>query len=189
MRDFIDLYYLEFSEVLNSFISQGRNKETLAASVNLLQSIKDNNQSVFIIGNGGSASIADHFAIDFTKNAGIRAYSLSGAASITTYANDFGYAEMFSKALEHHSRQGDLLIAISGTGTSPNILNACDYARRNSMHVLTFSGFNENNELSKKGDYNFWVDTSAFGYLEIIHSLLIHSLCDGIIGKSEYMIR
>ena len=96
---------------------------------------------------------------------------------------------MFQKALEHYCKKEDVIIAISGTGTSRNILKACEYAKNNNMEINSFSGFEKDNPLSEKGDVNFWVESKAFGYLEIIHYLLIHYLCDAIIGKSEYMIR
>ena len=128
-------------------------------------------------------------AIDFTKNAGLRALSLTGSPTITTFANDFGYENMFQKALEHYCKKGDVIIAISGTGTSKNILNACEYASKSNMQVISFSGFEKDNPLIKKGDINFWVESKAFGFLEITHNLLLHYICDAIIGKSEYMIR
>lgn len=189
MNNFIDTYFNDFEKVLEKFLKIDENKRNLNRCIDVLKNTKINNTSIYIMGNGGSSAIADHMAIDFTKNAGLKAYSISGAPAITTFANDFGYENMFKKALEHYCENGDVIIAISGTGTSKNILNACDYAKNNNMKVISFSGFKKNNPLSSKGDINFWVDSKAFGYLEIIHNLLIHYLCDAIIGKSEYMIR
>ncbi len=189
MNNFIDTYFNDFKNVLENFLKINENKLNLNKCIEILKNTKINDKNIFIIGNGGSAAIADHMAIDFTKNAGLRAFSLTGSPTITTFANDFGYENMFQKALEHYCEKGDVIIAISGTGTSKNILKACEYANNNNMEIISFSGFEKDNLLSKKGDVNFWVDSKAFGYLEIIHNLLIHYLCDAIIGKSEYMIR
>jgi D-sedoheptulose 7-phosphate isomerase len=189
MNNFIDTYFNDFKNVLENFLKIDKNKLNLNKCIEILKTTKINDNNIFIIGNGGSSAIADHMAIDFTKNAGLRAFSLTGSPTITTFANDFGYENMFQKSLEHYCKKGDVIIAISGTGTSKNILKACEYAKNNNMDIISFSGFEKDNPLSKKGDINFWIESKAFGYLEIIHNLLIHYICDAIIGKSEYMIR
>lgn len=188
MDNFLNSYFDDFKLTISSFLKSEKNKDNLNKSVTLLKSTKNKNK-IFIIGNGGSASVAEHFAIDFTKNAGLNASSFSSASTVTTYANDFGYENLFKKGLEHYSTKGDILIAISGTGTSKNILKACKFARENNMKIITLSGFVSNNPLSNLGDINFWVDSKAFGFLEIIHSLLLHYINDAIIGSAEYMIR
>ena len=189
MNSFIDTYFNDFKSVLEKFLEIDENKVNLNKCIEVLKYTKVDNKNIFIIGNGGSSAIADHMAIDFTKNAGLKAFSLTGAPTITTFANDYGYENMFKKALEHYCEKGDVIIAISGTGCSKNILKACEYAKNNNMEIISFSGFEKENPLNTKGDINFYVESKAFGYLEIIHNLLLHYLCDAIIGKSEYMIR
>ena len=188
MKNLLNTYFDDFQLTISDFLKYKKNKVNLNKSVDLLKSTKNINK-IFIIGNGGSASIAEHLSIDFTKNAGLNAISFSSASTVTTFANDFGYENLFEKGLEHYSCHGDILIAISGTGTSKNIIKACKFARDNKMKIITLSGFSQNNPLSKLGDINFWVDSKAFGYLEIIHTLILHYINDTIIGSAEYMIR
>ena len=84
---------------------------------------------IIFIGNGGSAGIASHLAIDFSKNGGLRALAFNDPSALTCLGNDLGYENVFAKQLEFHARPGDLLIAISSSGTSPNILSAVKEAR------------------------------------------------------------
>ena len=139
--------------------------------------------------NGGSAAVAEHMAIDLTKNAGLRALAVSGSPMLTTFANDFGYERVYAKAIAAFADKGDVLIAISSSGTSKNIINAVAAARVRKMKVITFSGFTADNPLRRSGDINIWVNSRAFGYVELIHNALIHYINDAIIGKAEYMIR
>ena len=100
-----------------------------------------NHNTIFLIGNGGSAAIAEHMAVDFTKNAGLRAMAVSGSPLLTTFSNDFGYEMVYQKAIEYFANKGDILIAISSSGASKNILNGCNAAKNKKMEVITFSGF------------------------------------------------
>ena len=102
---------------------------------------------VMFIGNGGSAAIASHMAIDYTKNGGIRALAFNDGAALTCLGNDLGYAQVFARQIEMHARSGDLLIAISSSGNSANILAAVEAARGRGCAVVTFSGFRPDNKL------------------------------------------
>ena len=130
------------------------------------------------IGNGGSASIASHQAIDYLKNGGIRALALNDSAALTCLSNDCGYAEVFAKQIEKHGRSGDMLVAISSSGQSDNILHAVEAARARRMTVVTFSGFNPDNPLRSLGDVNFYVDSDQYGFVELAHLTLIHAILD-----------
>jgi len=134
--------------------------------------------SVIFIGNGGSASIASHQAIDSLKNGGIRALALNDSAALTCLSNDCGYAEVFAKQIEKHGRGGDMLVAISSSGQSDNILHAVEAARAKRMWVTTFSGFNPENPLRSLGDVNFYVDSDQYGFVELAHLTLIHAILD-----------
>jgi len=153
-----------------------------------LVATKKKDSKILLIGNGGSAAIAEHMSIDLTKNAGLRAITISSSPAITTFANDYGYDRVFQKGVEHYGCKDDVLVAISSSGVSKNILNACEEALRKQMAVITFSGFEQNNPLCTMGDINFWIDAKAFGYVEIIHNLLLHCINDMIVGKTEYKI-
>jgi len=143
-------------------------------------------QNIFVFGNGGSAAIADHFAVDMTKNANKRTFSLNTAPLITCLANDFGYELWMQKALGMYANDNDIVFLISSSGNSKNVINACNYANSRNMKTITFTGFNKNNSLKGVGTTNFWVDSSSYNIVENIHQIWILSLVDLIIGKSEY---
>ena len=144
-------------------------------------------RKAIIIGNGGSAAMASHVAVGLTKSAGVRAINFNEADLITCLANDYGYEQWMAKAVELYGEPGDVLIAISSSGKSNNILNACAAARRKSFaSVITFSGFSPENPLRGLGDQNFWVDSLAYNLVEATHQLWLLAVVDLIIGKTEY---
>jgi D-sedoheptulose 7-phosphate isomerase len=133
---------------------------------------------MILIGNGGSAAIASHQAIEYLKNGGVRALALNDGASLTALANDFGYANVFAEQLRMLGRRGDMLVAISSSGQSTNILKAVETARAHDMAVATFSGFRPDNLLRGRGDVNFYVDSTQYGFVEIAHHALIQAILD-----------
>jgi D-sedoheptulose 7-phosphate isomerase len=133
---------------------------------------------VILIGNGGSAAIASHEAIEFLKNGGVRALALNDGATLTAIANDLGYANVFAEQLRMHGQPGDLLIAISSSGQSTNILKAVEVARTRKVDVATFSGFRPDNLLRSRGDVNFYVDSNQYGFVEIAHHALVQAILD-----------
>jgi D-sedoheptulose 7-phosphate isomerase len=138
----------------------------------------DSGNTILFVGNGGSAGIASHLAIDFAKNGGLRALALNDAAALTCLGNDFGYESVFAKQLEFHARPGDLLIAISSSGMSTNIIAAAHQARARNCAVETFSGFEPDNALRQLGDVNFYVRSGLYGFVEIAHLSLCHAILD-----------
>ncbi|WP_446742078.1 D-sedoheptulose-7-phosphate isomerase [Silvibacterium acidisoli] len=133
---------------------------------------------LMFIGNGGSAGIASHMAIDFSKNGKMPAMAFNDGAALTCLANDYGYEEVFSRQIEFHARRGDVLVAISSSGKSPNILNAVATARSMSCKVITFSGFDADNPLRAMGDVNFYVGNHQYGMVEVAHTALAHAIVD-----------
>ncbi len=138
---------------------------------------------VIIIGNGGSASIANHLAIDLWKNAGIRATTYSDSSLLTCISNDFGYEYVFEKPIEMFADKGDVLIAISSSGMSKNIINGVVAAKKKGCKIITMSGFKENNTLRSKGEINFYVPSDSYGYVELAHSILCHCIVDIITNE------
>ncbi|MDD3296583.1 MAG: SIS domain-containing protein [Candidatus Omnitrophica bacterium] len=189
MSEILDEYFSNYKKALEDFLNNSENRLRLDETVELLKNTKNTEAVIYLVGNGGSSAIAEHMAIDLTKNAGLRAMAISGSPMLTTFSNDFGYEKVFQKAIEHFGNSQDILIAISSGGTSRNIINACAAAKDKGMKIITFSGFDRNNPLSKEGDFNFWVNSRAFGYVELIHNLILHYINDAIIGSAEYMIR
>lgn len=134
------------------------------------------------IGNGGSAGIASHMAVDFSKRGGLRAAALNDPAMLTCLGNDLGYDQVFAQQLELHTRAGDVLIAISSSGQSANILNACRVARDGGSAIFTLSGFAADNPLRRLGDLNFYVASPEYGFVELTHMALLSAMIDIQIG-------
>ena len=140
---------------------------------------------LMFVGNGGSAAIASHMAIDYSKNGGVRSVAFNDAAALTCIANDFGYQNVFSEQIEIHSRGDDILVAISSSGRSPNIIAACTAARLEGCGIVTFSGFDENNPLRALGDLNFYVNSHEYGFVEIAHLTMLHFILDGLTKETD----
>lgn len=133
---------------------------------------------LIFIGNGASASIASHIAVDFWKNARIRALAFNDSSLLTCISNDFGYEHVFEKPVEMFSDSDDCLIAISSSGRSANILRAVAAAHKKGNKVITLSGFDKDNPLRRLGDINFHVPASEYGYVEVGHLALCHCMAD-----------
>lgn len=144
----------------------------------LMRATHDRGNKLMFIGNGGSAAIASHMAIDYAKNGRMRAMAFNDGAALTCLGNDFGYENVFAPQIDLHARAGDLLVAISSSGQSMNILKAADIARERGCTVYSFTGFSPENPLRCYGDLNFYVDSSEYGFVEITHLALIHSILD-----------
>lgn len=138
---------------------------------------------VFFIGNGGSAAIAIHMTADFIKNGGMKAYSLYDSSVMTCMGNDYGYEEVFSRQLEVFMSENDLLVAISSSGNSMNIVNAVDIAKKKNGEVITLSGFKADNEIRHMGNYNVYVGIEHYGIVESVHNLLLQQVVDTILER------
>jgi D-sedoheptulose 7-phosphate isomerase len=160
---------LEMSDAVNQVMRQARS--THAAG----------NKLIFL-GNGGSAAIASHMATDYSKNGDIRSLALNDSSMLTCLGNDLGYERIFAKQIELHARPNDLIIAISSSGRSANILNAVSAARAAKCSVVTFSGFASDNPLRGLGDINFYIASDRYGFVEIGHLTICHAILDFICG-------
>jgi len=158
--------------------------DTIDAIGALARRVHAAGNTLFFIGNGGSAGIASHVAIDYSKNGGIRAMALNDGAALTCLGNDLGFENVFAKQIEFHGRSGDLLVAISSSGRSPNILRAVGAARDRGMAVVTLSGFLPDNPLRRLGDLNLYVGSGEYGFVEIAHLGLCHAVLDIAMGWS-----
>lgn len=147
-------------------------------SVGAARRVTDQGGKIIFAGNGGSAGIASHMATDYSKNGGLRAWAMNDGSMLTCLANDYGYEHVFAKQIEFHGRPGDMLVAISSSGSSANILAAVKAARKLGCTVLTMSGFKPGNPLRKTGDMNVYLDSGAYGHVEIGHLALCHAILD-----------
>jgi len=138
-------------------------------------------RKVIFIGNGGSAAIASHQAMDCWRNGCIRAIAFNDPSLLTCISNDFGYQYVFEKPIEMFADVDDILIAISSSGRSENILRGVGAAKRKGCPIITMSGFNPDNPLRSTGNINFYVPSHSYGYVEISHLSLCHYIVDIII--------
>lgn len=184
MREQLNQYFDTLAEVLHGArVTDGAAKSiALAEGCEWVRKAAHETHSagktIIFVGNGGSAGIASHLAIDFSKNGGLRSLAFNDASALTCLGNDLGYENVFAKQLDFHARPGDLLIAISSSGRSPNILNAVKAARAHDCKVVTFSGFAEENDLRKSGDVNFYIKSHEYGFVEVAHLALCHAVLD-----------
>jgi D-sedoheptulose 7-phosphate isomerase len=138
----------------------------------------DRGNKLIFIGNGGSAAIASHMATDYSKNGTLRSVAFNDGSMLTCLGNDYGYEHVFAKQVEFHGRPGDLLVAISSSGKSANILNATTTAREIGCTILTLSGFRPDNPLRNLGDRNLFLQSGLYGFVEIGHLTLCHAILD-----------
>ena len=161
--------------------------EKIISARDLLVDAKKNNAKIMIFGNGGSAAIASHVSVDLTKNANIRSVNFNEADLITCFSNDYGYERWIEKAIHFYADSKDVLILISSSGKSQNMLKACEAAKNKKISkIITFTGHDKDNPLSKCGDINFWIDSKAYNFVENTHQLWLLAIVDLVIGKREY---
>jgi D-sedoheptulose 7-phosphate isomerase len=152
--------------------------EGFAGWVALTQEIREGGRCVYFVGNGASAMMASHFAADACKNGGLRAMAFNDAALLTAVANDVAFSDVFSLPIRRLASCGDLLIAISSSGNSPNIMCAIEAARAMSMEVVTLTGMRADNRARACGDLNFYVPSFRYGWVECAHQLILHYWLD-----------
>ena len=124
--------------------------------------------------------IANHFTIDIIKNTEIRCVNFNEASTITCLSNDFGYENWVKKSIEYNSDKGDVVIIISSSGESKNMINACKYAKKKKLPLITLTGFKKENSVSKLGLINFWVDSKIYNHVENTHQFLLLTVVDSL---------
>ena len=158
----------------------------LVAAADLIRGIGESDGKVIVVGNGGSAAIASHLTVDLTKAAGIRAVNFSDPALLTCFANDYGFDHWVEKALGFHADQGDLLILVSSSGESANILNGAKRAVAMGLSILTLSGFANDNRLRSLGGINLWVNSRTYNIVENVHQIWMLSSVDYLAADKDH---
>ena len=153
-------------------------EQALESVIHLIGGLAKSKGKIIFIGNGGSAAIASHQAVDYWKNGKIRAIAFNDASLLTCVSNDYGYVHVFEKPIEMFAQSQDILFAISSSGKSENILRGVRAAQEIGSRVVTFSGFDKGNPLRSLGDYNFYVASHSYGLVEISHLTLSHYILD-----------
>lgn len=171
--DFLSDYTNNLKKLLDS---KSNDLEFLCKSI---KAIPKRNK-IIICGNGGSSSIASHVATDITKSLSIPALTFSDHNLITCYANDYGFENWIVKSLKNFVNVGDLVLLISSSGKSMNMIKAAKYLKRENIRFITLSGFKKGNQLSKLGDYNIWINSNNYNFVEMSHHILLVAAIDKI---------
>lgn len=185
-----NLYIKELFETLeNTEIWDGtaHKCESYDAGIRLLVDTftahKERQAWLFFIGNGGSSAIASHMTADYMKNGGMNTYSLYDNAVTTCMGNDYGYEAIFSRPMEFLVKEGDLVVAISSSGNSPNIITAIETAKAKGATVITCTGFSPDNRAKQCGDLNIYVPSEKYGIVESIHNMMLQQIVDTIMER------
>ncbi len=157
--------------------------EEILQGVELIADVHSLGGKVILAGNGGSAAMASHVAVDLVKAAKIRAINFNEADLITCFANDYGYENWVANAVRSYADPADLLILISSSGQSKNMINAALMAKKLGLRLITLSGFNETNPLKSLGQINLWVHSSHYNTVEMTHHIWLLSMVDYLAEK------
>ena len=174
--DYFPLYFETIFQRIKSIDSA-----ELEQAAKMVSVAHQKGKKIVIVGNGGSAAMASHVTVDFTKAAGIRAINFNEADLITCFANDYGYEQWVAKALEAYADKGDLAILISSSGKSQNIINATEKGTEIGLSTITLSGFFKDNPLKKSGDLNLWIDSCEYNVIEMTHHIWLLAIVDYLI--------
>ena len=133
---------------------------------------------LFFCGNGASASMAEHMSHDWFQNAKVNTTTCAEVSHITAISNDVSYADVFSYRVKRILSENDILVGISSSGNSPNIVNAIDAAKQNGAFTVTVSGMKPDNKIRGMGNLNFYVPLVTYGEVESAHAVLLHCALD-----------
>lgn len=172
-KDYLSNFFLNYKKKLDEI------DVTLLLDVaDNIKSLSERNGKLIIVGNGGSAAIASHAAVDFTKVGGIRSMCFNDSSIITCFANDYGYGNWVKEALRFYADKDDFILLISSSGESKNIVNAAQYCKEKEINFLSFTGFDGNNTLRKISERCVYVSSSNYNIVENTHQICILSLVD-----------
>jgi D-sedoheptulose 7-phosphate isomerase len=185
-RDFVDDYYRRFAEVLAAF-----DRAPMEGVLEVLQRTRDNGGTVWVAGNGGSAAIADHSVCDATKGTHVegqpplRTISLSSnPAMLTAISNDIGYEDVFRRQLSYYLKPNDAVLLVSSSGNSPNVVEACRYAKGRGIPTIAFVGF-DGGALRELADHAVWIPVDNYGIVEDTHQSLVHVITQYLFARAK----
>jgi len=170
-------YFLNYFETIAETIN-GIDPEALERAATMVRQAHDSGKKVILAGNGGSAAMASHVAVDLTKAAGIRAINFNEADLLTCFANDYGYEHWVARALGFYADPGDLAVLISSSGASQNIVNGAEQASAMGLAVISLSGFSPDNPLRRLGDLNLWAPSDSYNIVEMTHHVWLLAIVD-----------
>tara|TARA_B100000161_G_scaffold75605_1_gene52097 strand:+ start:187 stop:717 length:531 start_codon:yes stop_codon:yes gene_type:complete len=137
--------------------------------------------TIFIAGNGASASIASHAATDLSKSAGFRALTFNESNLITCLSNDYKYENWIKEAVNIYSKKSDIVILVSSSGMSKNIIQAAKYCKTKKITLISLSGFSKKNILNKYGKFRFHVNSKNYNVVETCHLIILLSIVEKLL--------
>ena len=146
--------------------------------VDLTHEVHGRGQNIFVVGNGASAAMASHFAADACKNGGLRIQAFNDGPLLTCTGNDLAFDQIFALPLSRFGRSGDMLITISSSGASPNIVSALERAAAMGLRIVTVSGKRSDNPSRAFGDLNVYMPCDRYGWIESGHHVVLHYWLD-----------
>ncbi len=179
-KNYLKSYLDKFTKILTNY-----NTKDFLEIIKILKKVKRSRKKVIIVGNGGSAAMASHVSVDLTKMCKIRSVNFNEADLLTCFSNDYGYENWVQKALSFHADKGDLLICISSSGQSKNIINGAKFAKIFGCKVITLTGFDKKNRLRKIGHVNLWLNSKNYNLVEMTHHIWLLSIVD-FIAKAKF---
>ena len=182
-KNFVDSYLSDLSSLIKP---QKDLVEKLIDIKTKIQNVQSEGKKLLVFGNGGSSAIASHFSVDMTKNAKVRCINCNEADLITCFSNDYGYERWVEKAVEFYGDQGDMLIIISSSGKSKNIINGCMAAKNKKFkYIVTLTGHEKDSPVSKLGDVNLWANSKAYNFIENAHQIWLLTIVDRISANNK----
>ena len=181
----LDSYKTEYARGLQAALTEVSSAEIERLCEAILDCTR-NGRQIFVVGNGGSAAIAEHLCCDWTKGTACEGHPIIATRSLTAnsslysaIANDYGFESVFDTQIDFFGKEGDVLIAISSSGNSPNILNAVKRAQEIGMFVAGFSGF-KGGKLRELADASIYVPIDNYGIVEDAHQAIMHVIAQYI---------
>jgi phosphoheptose isomerase len=186
LSDFIAAYVEDYTLGLKAV-----DMDALGRAISAIQAAADAGKRIYAIGNGGSTAVADHLCCDFTKGTDVAGHPPlatqsfgAAAALVSAIANDFGYEQIFSKQVGYYCKPQDVLIAISSSGNSGNIVAALEEARQREVLTIGLSGFS-GGKLAEMADISLYVPVHNYGVVEDCHQSLMHVIAQVIACRRE----
>ena len=181
---FLDDYWARYKKIL----FESRDDTAILCLRDKIHEINSNNGKLIFIGNGASASLSSHAATDFTKQAKIKSIAFNDHNLITALSNDYGFDRWVEKAIQFYASTNDLIIFISVSGNSQNLVNGLKFAKSRSISSASLTGSKDNNYLRNNSDYSLWVNSKAYNIVESIHTIWLTLIIDLLIGNPEYSV-
>ncbi|MGO2099785.1 MAG: SIS domain-containing protein [Vagococcus salmoninarum] len=184
-KDFVTAYQAEYVSTLENL-----DQESLTELLNLVEEAIKNSRNVFVLGNGGSSASASHWVCDFNKGVSFekrelkaRFFSLTDNVPVlTAYSNDVAYEEIFAEQLKNLLRKEDLVISLSVSGNSKNLVLGQKYAKEQGVTTVSITN-NQNNLLKQTADLAIAVPSENYGIVEDVHMYVCHVLSQYIAQK------